>query len=54
MNNPMAKDKKRLDLSSALRVLENAGCPDPRVGIDDPEAQIQSIIDALCDLSVHD
>jgi diguanylate cyclase (GGDEF)-like protein len=54
MSNAMVKDRRRLDLSSALRVLENAGCPDPRTGIDDPDAQIQSIIDALCDLSVHD
>jgi diguanylate cyclase (GGDEF)-like protein len=54
MSEPMAKDKKQLDLTSALRVLENAGCPDPRMGIDDPDAQIQSVLDALCDLSVHD
>jgi diguanylate cyclase (GGDEF)-like protein len=50
----MAKDEKKLDLSSALRILQNSGCPDPRIGIGDPDAQIQSIIDALCDLSIHD
>jgi len=46
--------KKQLDLSAALRILQNAGREDPRPLTDDPNAQIQSIIDALCDLSIHD
>jgi diguanylate cyclase (GGDEF)-like protein len=54
MRKSMATGNRQLNLSSALRILENAGCPDPRTGIEDPDAQIQSIIDALCDLSVHD
>jgi diguanylate cyclase (GGDEF)-like protein len=50
----IVKEKKQLDLSSALRILHNSGCPDPRAGIEDPDEQIQSIIDALCHLSIHD
>lgn len=48
------KNKKGLDLSGAIRILQNAGCPDPREGIDDPDVQVQSVIDALCHLSIHD
>jgi diguanylate cyclase (GGDEF)-like protein len=48
-------DKKRLlDFTEALRILRNAGRQDPRLSTDNPDVQIQSIIDALCDLSVHD
>jgi hypothetical protein len=54
MKKDNARDKNKLDLSTALRILENAGCPDPRLGIEDPEVQVQSVIDALCDLSIHD
>jgi diguanylate cyclase (GGDEF)-like protein len=45
---------KKLDLTQALRVLHHAGRSDPRQLTDNPDIQIQSIIDALCDLSVHD
>ncbi len=43
-----------MDLTEAIRILNNAGKPDPRQASDNPDVQIQSIIDALCDLSVHD
>ena len=46
--------KKQLDLSKALRILKNAGMTDPRLTSDDPNVQIQNILDALCDLSIHD
>jgi len=48
------KEKTKLDLSRALRILRNAGRPDPRLLSDNPDAQIQGIIDTLCDLSIHD
>ena len=47
-------EDKKLDLATALRILQNAGLPDPRLLSKDPNVQIQSIIDALCDLSIHD
>jgi diguanylate cyclase (GGDEF)-like protein len=49
-----SSDAGKLDLSSALRILENAGRQDPRLPSDDPDVQLQKIIDALCDLSIHD
>jgi diguanylate cyclase len=48
------EDKKSLNLSTALRIIQNAGIPDPRQASDDPNIQIQGIIDALCRLSTHD
>jgi diguanylate cyclase (GGDEF)-like protein len=48
------EDKKQPDLTEALRILQNAGRLDPRLRNDDPNVPIQDIIDALCDLSVHD
>jgi diguanylate cyclase len=49
-----SESMKQLDLTEAIRILHHAGRPDPRQLTDDPDIQIQSIIDALCDLSVHD
>ena len=46
------ENKKPLDLTSALRILQNAGWTDPRFSSDAPDIQI--ILDALCDLSIHD
>jgi diguanylate cyclase (GGDEF)-like protein len=46
--------KNQLDLTEAIRILHHAGRPDPRQLTDNHDVQIQSIIDALCDLSVHD
>jgi len=43
-----------LNLTNALRILRQAGRPDPRSLSEDPGLQIQGVIDALCDLSVHD
>lgn len=43
-----------MDLNRALRILKNAGMTDPKLKSDDPNVQIQSILDALCDLSIHD
>ena len=48
------ENKKQLDLTEAIRILHHAGMPDPRQLTEDPDIQIQCIIDALCDLSVHD
>ncbi len=47
-------DKRQLDLAAALRIIQNAGLPDPLQASDNPDVQIQNIIDALCDLSTHD
>jgi len=47
-------EKKSLDLSAALRILQDAGLSDPQLLSKDTGVQIQSIIDALCDLSIHD
>jgi diguanylate cyclase len=47
-------ENQKLDLTAALRILQNAGRIDPRLLSNDANVQIQNIIDALCDLSVHD
>jgi diguanylate cyclase len=47
-------ESQKLNLSAALRILQNAGRPDPRLETQDPDMQLQGIIDALCDLSTHD
>jgi diguanylate cyclase (GGDEF)-like protein len=47
-------NKKRLDLSAALRIIQNAGMNDDRLASDDADVQIQAIIDSLCRLSTHD
>jgi diguanylate cyclase len=54
MNENSSNRRIQLDLTEAIRILHNAGRPDPRQLTDDHDIQIQSIIDALCDLSVHD
>jgi diguanylate cyclase (GGDEF)-like protein len=54
MSGNSPEGKHQLDLTTALRILRNAGKEDPRLCTDDPDAQIQGIIDALCDLSIHD
>jgi diguanylate cyclase (GGDEF)-like protein len=43
-----------LDLKRALRILQNAGRPDPLVSNNDLESGLQSLIDDLCELSMHD
>jgi diguanylate cyclase (GGDEF)-like protein len=48
------KGKKQLDLTTAIRIIQNAGLVDPHLLSDNPDDQIQSIIDALCTLSTHD
>jgi diguanylate cyclase len=48
------EDKKQLNLSAALRIIQNAGLPNPCQESEDPDIQIQGIIDALCKLSTHD
>jgi diguanylate cyclase (GGDEF)-like protein len=48
------EDKRQLNLTEALRIIQNAGKVDPRLLSDNPDDQIQSIIDALCTLSTHD
>ncbi len=47
-------DKLQLDLTTALRIIRNAGLQDPRFQSSDPDIQVQSILDALCELSTHD
>jgi diguanylate cyclase (GGDEF)-like protein len=48
------EDMKQLNLSAALRIIQNAGLPDPRLQSENPDIQIQCIIDTLCNLSTHD
>lgn len=43
-----------LDLSAAVRILEHAGRCDPTQLDLEPQAQLQALIDGLCDLSMHD
>src|SRR5690349_7661421 len=43
-----------LDLSNAMRILRHAHRPDPMESQGTPRTRLQTIIDALCDLSVHD
>jgi diguanylate cyclase len=54
MSKNSSESRKQPDLTKAIRILHHAGRPDPRQLTDDPDIQIQSIIDSLCDLSVHD
>lgn len=54
MSGKSPEGEKQLDLTAALRILHNAGIADPRKPTDDPDAQVQSIIDALCNVSIHD
>lgn len=54
MSGNRTEKTKKLNLTAALRILQNAGLPDPCLSVADPDEQLQSIIDALCDLSVHD
>ena len=48
------KNKYRYDLTAALRILRHAGMDDPILYTKNTDEQIQHVIDALCDLSVHD
>jgi diguanylate cyclase (GGDEF)-like protein len=41
-------------LTAAIRILQQAGLPDPTKISDDLNVQLQTLIDSLCDLSVHD
>jgi diguanylate cyclase (GGDEF)-like protein len=43
-----------LDLTMARRILHHAGRPDPMQQGDDFSRQLQTLIDSLCNLSVHD
>ncbi len=47
-------EKVGLDLARALRILRNAGFEDPKQLSENRDVQIQYIIDALCNLSIHD
>jgi diguanylate cyclase (GGDEF)-like protein len=48
------EDIEQYDLTAALRILRHAGREDPKLYAKDSDKQIQNVIDALCDLSVHD
>ena len=50
----LSVDGKGLDLTAALRILRHAGHPDPTQLSNNSGTPLQAIIDALCDLSVHD
>jgi diguanylate cyclase len=54
MNKQSPEPKNSLDLTMALRVLQNAGRQIPQLTGNDADIEVQSIIDALCDLSIHD
>ena len=43
-----------LDLTTALRLLSHAGCPNPMQSGEDETRQLQMLIDTLCELSSHD
>src|SRR5438270_14077633 len=43
-----------LDLTAALRLLSQAGCPNPMQSGEDETRQLQMLIDTLCDLPSHD
>jgi diguanylate cyclase (GGDEF)-like protein len=47
-------DLKNLNLTAALRILAQAGRNGPTNDDTDPLAQLQALIDALCELSMHD
>jgi len=49
-----SNDKNRYDLTAALRILRHAGREEPQLYTKDSVEQIQNVIDALCELSVHD
>ncbi|MBN2242734.1 MAG: GGDEF domain-containing protein [Acidobacteria bacterium] len=49
-----ADEIKQYDLTAALRILRHAGRENPQLYAKDSGEQIQNVIDALCDLSVHD
>ncbi len=49
-----SEGKKQLDLTEAMRIIQNAGLADPRLMSGESGDQIQAIIDALCNLSTHD
>jgi diguanylate cyclase (GGDEF)-like protein len=45
---------RKLDLTTARRILRHAGRPEPAQLSDNSDVQLQAVIDALCDLSIHD
>jgi diguanylate cyclase (GGDEF)-like protein len=54
MSEDYPNDWNKLDLAAAIRILENAGLPDPRSVSEKLDGQVQYIIDSLCNLSIHD
>lgn len=46
--------RNQYDLTVALRILRHAGRDNPQLYTNNSDEQIQNVIDALCDLSVHD
>ena len=54
MKTQNSEPKEKPNLTAALRILQNAGIKDLRLLSEDPDVQIQFIINALCDLSIHD
>lgn len=49
-----AGENKKYDLSAALRILRHAGRDDPQLYANNSDEQLQNVIDALCDVSIHD
>ena len=54
MKKPKPEQMSSLNLTTALQILQAAGLPDTQFQREDPNTQLQVIIDALCDLSIHD
>jgi diguanylate cyclase (GGDEF)-like protein len=54
MGGPGTRGGNGLDLTTAVRILHHAGRPDPMQLGGDPRQQLQSLIDSLCDLTIHD
>jgi diguanylate cyclase len=51
---PPRTSGRKLDLTTARRILRHAGRPEPAQLSADSDVQLQAVIDALCDLSIHD
>jgi diguanylate cyclase len=54
MSEQSPENSRYPDLTMALRILQNAGRAVPQLAGVNAQAEVQSIIDALCDLSIHD
>jgi diguanylate cyclase len=51
---PLGSARRKLNLGAAIRILKHAGRPDPTETSVNPHEQLQTLINALCELSVND